>query len=313
VGWTAKHRQPRIALDVGEDAVRFAHPLLPHTRSEMTLPLIVGDHLFGVLNVQSTEEAAFDQDDVRALQAMANQVAVAVENARKVSDEATLLEATSPVYRASRLLTTATTTTEVADAIIASVGETDADGCTVIEFEFSPAGEPQALLYLGVWRRDREPQFQTGLRLPIAESPFPLEMVSTLWTVSDVDEDDRIPRSARVVFQSTGARALVNVPLRSGERVIGQVVVLRATPGAFPEADLRLYEVLSDQAAVALERAELLEGAQFRAEQEQQARQMIDRIRRAADLDYALEAAAEELSRAMGVPHVSIELGVPKE
>jgi DNA-binding LacI/PurR family transcriptional regulator/GAF domain-containing protein len=310
VGWAAAHRQPRIALDVGEDAVRFAHPLLPYTRSEMTLPLMVGDRLLGVLNVQSTEEAAFDQDDVRTLQAMANQVAIAIENARRISDEAALLEATSPVYRASRLLTTATTTAEVADAIIASVGETDVDGCLVVRFEFSPAGEPEALLYLGVWRRDREPQFQAGLRLPIAESPFPLEMVSTLWTVADVNKDDRLPRSARVVFQATGARALVNIPLRSGERVIGQVVVLRATPGPFPESDLRLYEVLSDQAAVALERAELLERAQRRAEQEQQAREMVDRIRRAVDLEQALEAAAEEISRAMGVPHVSIDLSL---
>jgi DNA-binding LacI/PurR family transcriptional regulator/GAF domain-containing protein len=310
VGWTAAHRQPRIALDVGEDAVRFAHPLLPHTRSEMTLPLLVGDQLLGVLNVQSTEEAAFDQDDVRALQGMANQVAIAIQNAERIADEGALLEATSPVYRTSRLLTTATTRTEVADAIIASVGETGADGCIVVEFEFSPTGEPEALLYLGVWRRDREPQFQAGLRLPIAESPFPLEMVSTLWTVPDVDQDDRLPRSARVVFQATGARALVNIPLRSGERVIGQVVVIRATPGPFTEAALRLYEVLSDQAAVALERAELLEEAQQRATQEQQARQMIDRIRRAVDLEQALEVAAEELSQAMQVPHVSINLGV---
>ncbi|MBN1811473.1 MAG: GAF domain-containing protein [Anaerolineae bacterium] len=310
VGWTAAHRQPRIALDVGEDPVRFAHPLLPHTRSEMTLPLAVGDQLLGVLNVQSTEEAAFDQDDVRALQSMADQVAIAIQNARRVSDETALLESTSPVYRTSRLLTTATTRTEVADAIIASVGETGADGCLVVEFEFSPAGDPEALLYLGVWRRDREPQFQAGMRLPIAESPFPLEMVSTLWTVADVDQDDRLPRSARVVFQATGARALVNIPLRSGERVIGQVVVIRATPGPFTEAALRLYEVLSDQAAVALERAELLEEAQQRAAREQQARQMIDRIRRAVDLEQALEIAAEELSQAMQVPHVSVNLGV---
>jgi DNA-binding LacI/PurR family transcriptional regulator/GAF domain-containing protein len=310
VGWTAAHNQARIASDVGEDAVRFAHPLLPDTRSEMTLPLSVGDRVLGVLNVQSMEEAAFDQDDVRALQAMANQVAVAIENAQRVSDEAALLEATSPIYRTSRFLTTATTTTEVADAIIASVGETGADGCIVVRFEFSPAGEPEALLYLGVWRRDREPQFQPGLRLPIAESPFPLEMVSTLWAVPDVDEDDRLPRSARVVFQATGAKALVNIPLHSGERVMGQVVVIRSTPGPFPESALRLYEVLSDQAAVALERAELLEQAQQRAEREQQSREMIDHIRRAVDLDQALGAAAEELSRAMGVPHVSIELGL---
>jgi DNA-binding LacI/PurR family transcriptional regulator/GAF domain-containing protein len=310
VGWTAAHRQPRIALDVGEDAVRFAHPLLPHTRSEMTLPLAVGDQLLGVLNVQSTEEAAFDQDDVRALQSMADQVAIAIQNVQRFSDETALLESTSPVYRTSRLLTTATTRTEVADAIIASVGETGADGCLVVEFEFSPAGEPEALLYLGVWRRDREPQFQAGLRLPVAESPFPLEMVSTLWTVPDVDLDDRLPRSARVVFQATGARALVNIPLHSGERVIGQVVVIRATPGPFTEAALRLYEVLSDQAAVALERAELLEEAQRRATREQQARQMVDRIRQAVDLEQALGIAAEELSQAMQVPHVSIDLGV---
>jgi DNA-binding LacI/PurR family transcriptional regulator/GAF domain-containing protein len=310
VGWTALHRQARIALDVGEDAVHFANPLLPNTRSEMALPLMVGDRLLGVLNVQSTEEAAFDQDDVRALQSMADQVAIAIENARRVSDEAALLEATSPIYRASRHLTTATTTDEVAEAIIASVAETDVDGCLVVEFEFSPGGEPEALLYRGVWRRDREPQFKTGLRLPITDSPFPLEMVSTLWAVADVEQDDRLPRSARVVFQATGAQALVNIPLRSGERVIGQVVVIRATPGPFPDTALRLYEVLSDQAAVALERAQLLEQTQQRAAQEQRARQMIDRIRRAPDVEQALQVAAEELSQAMDVPHVSVELGV---
>jgi GAF domain-containing protein len=101
---------------------------------------------------------------------------------------------------------------------------------------------------------------------------------------------------------------LVNIPLRSGEKVIGQIVVLRTTPGPFPETALRLYQVLSDQAAVALERAQLLEGAQRLAIQEQQARQMIDRIRRATGVEQALQTAAEELSQAMGVPHVSIEL-----
>jgi DNA-binding LacI/PurR family transcriptional regulator/GAF domain-containing protein len=310
VGWTAFHRQPRIALDVGKDAVRFAHPLLPNTRSEMTLPLRVGERVLGVLNVQSTQEAAFDQDDVRSLQSMADQVAIAIENARRVSDDAVLLEMTSPIYRASRRLTTATTANEVADAIIASIAETVADGCTVIEFEFSAGGEPEALLYLGVWRRDREPQFQPGLRLPISESPFPLDMVSSFWVVPDVEQDARLPHSARRVFQETGARALVNIPLRAREKVIGQVVVLRTAPGAFPDTAVRLYEALSDQASVALERAQLLEGTRRRAEHERQARQAIDRIRRAADVEQALQIAAQELAQTMEVPHVAIELGV---
>jgi len=310
VGWTALHRQPRIALYAEKDTVRFANPLLPHTRSEMTLPLMIGDRLLGVLNVQSTEEAAFDEDDVRALQSMADQIAVAIENARRVSDEALLLEASSPIYRTSRRLVQVTTVDQVADSIIASVAETEVDGCTVVEFEFSPDGEPEALLYRGVWRRDREPQFQPGTRIPITESPFPLEMVNTLWTAADVEHDEHLPQSARQVFIATGVRALVNIPLRAREKVIGQVVVLRAAPGPFSNVALRLYEALSDQASVALERAQLLEEAQRRAEREQLARQMIDRIRRAADIERALQTTAEELSQVLRVPHVSIELGL---
>jgi GAF domain-containing protein len=310
VGWTALHRRSRIALDVGEDAVRFANPLLPYTHSEMTLPLMVGDRLLGVLNVQSAETAAFDKDDVKVLQSMANQVAVAIENAQRVSDETLLLEATSPIYRASRRLAQATTIGEVADSIIASVAETGADGCTVVEFEYSSTGEPEDLVYRGVWRRDREPQFQPGMRLPVTEGPFPFHIVSTLWTVADVEKDEHLPQRARQIFEATGARALVNIPLRAREKVIGQVVVLRATPGPFPDTALRLYEALSNQAAVALERGQLLEEAQRRAEQEQQARQMIDRIHRAMDIEQALQITAAELSQAMSVPHVSIELSL---
>ena len=310
VGWTALHHEPRIALYAKQDAVRFANPLLPYTRSEMTLPLMVGNRTLGVLNVQSVEEAAFDDDDVRALQSMADQVAVAIENARRVSEETRLLEETSPIYRVSRSLAQVTTTSEVADAIITSVAETGADGCTVVEFEFSSEGIPEVLLYRGVWRRDRKVQFQPGLRLPITESPFPLEIVSTLWTVADVEQDDNLPQSARQVFIDTGVKALANIPLRAREKVIGQVVVLRNTTGPFSGSALRLYEALSDQAAVALERAQLWEEAQQRAEREQLTRQTIDRIHRAVDIEQALQTTAEELSQAMGVPHVSIELSL---
>jgi GAF domain-containing protein len=68
--------------------------------------------------------------------------------------------------------------------------------------------------------------------------------------------------------------------------------------------------VLSDQAAVALERAQLLEETQQRAGRERQARHAIDRIRRAVDVEQALQAAAEELSWALGVPHVAVELSL---
>lgn len=82
VGTAITKREARIALDVGTEPVRFNNPLLPQTRSEIALPLMVGDRVVGAMDVQSTQEAAFDQENIITLQGMANQVAIALENAR---------------------------------------------------------------------------------------------------------------------------------------------------------------------------------------------------------------------------------------
>jgi len=82
VGYVTGTGEPRIALDVGADATHFRNPLLPETRSEVALPLKVGERVIGALDVQSRQEAAFDEDDVMVLQMMADQLAVTIENAR---------------------------------------------------------------------------------------------------------------------------------------------------------------------------------------------------------------------------------------
>ncbi len=92
VGWVCVNKQARIALDVGQDAVRFANPLLPDTHSEMALPLRTGERVIGVLDVQSAQVAAFDEGDVAVLQSMADQVTVALENARLFQQSRAALE-----------------------------------------------------------------------------------------------------------------------------------------------------------------------------------------------------------------------------
>lgn len=92
VGFAITNRKARIALDVGEESIRFDNPLLPETRSEIALPLIVGDHVIGVLDVQSKAASAFSPRDVEVLQNMANQVAVSIENARLFQSSQALLE-----------------------------------------------------------------------------------------------------------------------------------------------------------------------------------------------------------------------------
>lgn len=90
IGWCLTHKEARIALDVGEDAVRFANPLLPLTRSEMALPLITHGEIIGAMTIQSEEPAAFSQVDITVLQTMSDQVANAIENARLFTDKVNL-------------------------------------------------------------------------------------------------------------------------------------------------------------------------------------------------------------------------------
>ena len=82
VGYATSRGEPRIALDVGADAVYFNNPDLPNTRSEMALPLRAGSQTIGALDVQSTETNAFSQEDISVLVTLADQIVIAIENAR---------------------------------------------------------------------------------------------------------------------------------------------------------------------------------------------------------------------------------------
>jgi GAF domain-containing protein len=88
-------------LDVGADEVFFDNPDLPGTRSEMALPLRVRDEIIGVLDVQSSEPAAFSDEDVAVLMAMADQLAVAVSNAQLFQQAQDSLEAQRRAYGAA--------------------------------------------------------------------------------------------------------------------------------------------------------------------------------------------------------------------
>ncbi|MBI3172566.1 MAG: GAF domain-containing protein [Chloroflexi bacterium] len=82
VGTAIREHQPQVVMDTVGNHVRFDNPLLPYTRSEIALPLIVGDRVLGALDAQSTKESAFGEEDIETLQTMANQIAIALENAR---------------------------------------------------------------------------------------------------------------------------------------------------------------------------------------------------------------------------------------
>jgi GAF domain-containing protein/HAMP domain-containing protein len=82
IGYVTNIGQPRVVLDAGVDAAYFKNPDLPNTHSEIALPLRIGADIFGALDVQSVEPNAFSQEDISILSTLADQVSIAIQNAR---------------------------------------------------------------------------------------------------------------------------------------------------------------------------------------------------------------------------------------
>jgi len=82
VGFVTGRGEPRVAMNVGEDAVYFNNPDLPYTRSEMAIPLKIGERIIGALDVQSMLPTAFTGEDISLISTLADQIAIAIENTR---------------------------------------------------------------------------------------------------------------------------------------------------------------------------------------------------------------------------------------
>ncbi len=99
VGYVTGSGNPRIATDVGKDAVFFNNPDLPETKSEMALPLKIENKVIGALDIQSIESNAFSEEDVALFTTLADQVSVAINNNQLLNNTAKALEEAQTLHR----------------------------------------------------------------------------------------------------------------------------------------------------------------------------------------------------------------------
>ncbi len=98
IGYVINNKEHRIVEDMLEDDLYTNNPDFPDTRSEIAIPLLGGDQVIGVLDIQSREPNAFAQDDITTLLLIADQVAIAIDNARLFRENQGALEAIRRAY-----------------------------------------------------------------------------------------------------------------------------------------------------------------------------------------------------------------------
>lgn len=99
----ARTRQPQIIADTSHEPTFRFNSLAPETRAEMAVPMVVGQQLIGVLDLQSKEPNHFDEADLRAMTTLVGQVAIALENARLYAEQVEITEKLREVDRLKSL------------------------------------------------------------------------------------------------------------------------------------------------------------------------------------------------------------------
>jgi len=256
VGRVAKTGIPRIALDVGEDSYFFDNPDLPKTRSEMALPLKSQDKIIGVLDVQSETSGAFSNEDVEVLQIMADQVALAIENARLLEQSQQTVQVLQTLY-----------------------GEHIEEA-----WQHMLGGKVKAYHF------DR-----------VRVKPATPDQIASLEKSNN--------HQIKVRIDPEGYQHLL-IPISLRGQLIGDISLRRNPDEAeWTRNDQELAEEISNQIAIALDNARLLEESQRRATQEQMTSDITARMRETLNVEAILKTAVSEISRSMNLAAFDVKLG----
>ena len=273
VGTVMKTRKARIALDVGDEAVRFANPLLPDTRSEIALPLMIGSNVIGALDVQSTQAAAFDEASAAVLQTMADQIAIALSNTMQFQQAQAALQRTRQLYETSTAISNATDAAGVLRELITQA-VSGANLATILIY--GPRDEAGQYAYLEVaasWSADEnERSLPAGTRVS-PEQVAPLMPTATEPCIIRDVTDAAVPADQQVIMQALGMRAMLSYALLAGSQPLGLLQIAYRDPRTFLPSEIQPLQALAGQVAVTLRNQQLVH-------EQNVARQQLDEINR---------------------------------
>jgi GAF domain-containing protein len=312
IGSAVADGEARIAFDVGKEAVFFRNPYLPDTRSEMALPLISRGSVIGALTIQSQNEAAFSQEDITALQTMADQVANAIENvnlfeqSQKRATELSVLNEMANTF--TQTLDPETIfehmyqyTSRLMDArnFYIALYDKELDEIHLPVFKFRGSAHEEQ----GTRRRSGNGITEWIIR---NRQPVLLRENAATWL-----------EEHHLEMRGFDAQSWMGVPMMRGGEVIGVIAVQSYSTGRkYSQHDLDLLNAVASQAGIAIENARLFQQTQARAQKEQEratqerlVRTITERMRSGQDIPTILKITLDELEKAFGVDVSMIKLG----
>jgi len=274
IGRVMVSKEPVMTRDTQGDEVHRVNDLLPDTRTELALPLVMDNVIIGAIDVQSLLVNAFTQDDIIALQTLANQIAIAIDNAR-------LFEKQQEVVQENQQLV------DRAQTQVQQIQDLNQRLTRQAWGEYYETQEVAQALTV---------EFETGARTPNAELTKGLkEAVET----------------GSIVFDSSDDGHIMTIPLQVRGQVIGAMEFEVADKEMSAAEQSAIAQDVASSLALSLESARLFDEAHRLAQREAVINDIGARLQTASGIENALTLAAQGLQSALNAPRVAIRLGTP--
>jgi diguanylate cyclase (GGDEF)-like protein len=260
-GWVAQEKKPLISHDVPSDYSRgkYVSRFTPlkmemNIQSSIAVPVMIRDKIYGVIILHSTTEThAFDQEDLRLLTVISDQVAIAIENNRLYNETQASLAEHQALYSIGLMLTRTEDMPGTLDLIVDSavrISGAPAGSLALYDrnkrefYLASSKGFSPAFATLPRWRLR-----EGGLTSKILKEDQPLVISDISDTIDDVSS----------ILIKEGIKSLVALPLRLENRVVGILYVDDFEPHDYTRRELSALVLLANQATIALLKAQALE------------------------------------------------------
>ena len=298
VGYVTGRGEPLIVNDTTKDATHYANPLLPNTRAEAAIPLRVGDRILGALDVQSTKPYAFSEDNLRSLQILTDQLAVAVANTELFAETQEHLSQHRLLYHITSTAASGTTLEEALEGAVRGLQVTLGGDRVIIFLADREKNVLEAKASMGYSEDVANTSIEIGKGIIgwVASHKRPLR-------VRDVNEDPRY------VLLSPNTRSELAVPLIYRNELLGVLNVESEQVDAYTENDEEMLGTLGGSLAAIIANARLLEQLRTQSERERLIYDAASRIRRSTDIQSILMTTASEIAKITGARFTRIHIG----
>ena len=266
--------RPRIVPDVTKVADYLPLEALPATQSAVILPLRVGTRTLGVLDIQGDEVAVFSDDDRLVLQALADQLTIAIRNAQLYGAEQARRQLAESLEQTGRVLSSSLDLSKVPARILMELAEVVPYNRGLVLIQ-----EDHALHSVAALGFPEDFNIET-LHVPIREGDVFQEIVHSREPV--LIDDVQTSRRFKQLEDLPLERSWLGVPLVAKDRVIGMISLTRPHRAAFTADDAQVVLAFAGQAAIALENARLYaEITRFNEELEQRVQERTEELNNA--------------------------------